>query len=75
VYDADRVALALAGQRLGSNRRVRLREVDARRVADDGPFDLILAADALHDMPDPASVLKAARGALAEGLRSIRRLL
>jgi hypothetical protein len=28
---------------------------------------LILVADALHDMPDPASVLAAARTALAKG--------
>jgi SAM-dependent methyltransferase len=66
-YDPDPVALALAAQRIGSNPRVRLRQVDARRIADDGPFDLILAVDALHDMPDQASVLNAARTALAKG--------
>jgi SAM-dependent methyltransferase len=65
-YDLDPVAVALAAQRLGSNPRVRLRQVDGRRVADDGPFDLILAAP-LHDMADPAGVLNAARNALAKG--------
>jgi SAM-dependent methyltransferase len=65
-YDPDPVALALAAERLRSNRRVRLRPVDARRVVDDLPFDLILAVDALHDMADPAGVLNAARNALAK---------
>jgi SAM-dependent methyltransferase len=65
-YDLDPVAVALAAQRLGSNPRVRLRQVDGRRVADDGPFDLILAAP-LHDVADPAGVLNAARNALAKG--------
>jgi trans-aconitate methyltransferase len=60
-YDSDPVALALAAERLGWNPRIRLRQVDARGVADDGLFDLALAADALHDMPDAASVLNAAR--------------
>ena len=66
-YDVDEVALGLAAQRLGSNPRVRLRHADARRVADDKPFDLILAVDALHDMPDPSGVLSAARTSLADG--------
>ena len=66
-YDPDPVALALAAERLGSNPRVRLRQVDARRVTDDGPFDLILMVDALHDMADPTGVLNAARNALAKG--------
>jgi SAM-dependent methyltransferase len=66
-YDPDPVALALAAERLGSNPRVSLRQVDARRVADDGPFDLILVVDSLHDMADPAGVLNAARQALAKG--------
>ena len=65
-YDPDPVALALAAERLGSNPRVRLRQVDARRVTDDGPFDLILMVDALHDMADPTGVLNAARNALAK---------
>jgi trans-aconitate methyltransferase len=60
-YDVDPVALALAAERLGSNPRVRLRQVDTRRVADDGPFDLIVVVDSLHDMADPAGVLTAAR--------------
>ena len=66
-YDPDPVAVALAAQRLGSNPHVRLRQVDARRVADDGSFDLILRAAPLHDMADPAGVLNAARNALAKG--------
>jgi SAM-dependent methyltransferase len=66
-YDPDPVALALAAQRIGSNPRVRLRQVDAQRIADDGPFDLILVVDALHDMPDPAGVLNVARTALTNG--------
>jgi SAM-dependent methyltransferase len=65
--DVDPVALALAAERLGSNPRVRLRQVDARRVADEGPFDLIVVVDSLHDMADPAGVLTAARNALAKG--------
>jgi SAM-dependent methyltransferase len=66
-YDPDSVAVALAAERLGSNPRIRLRQADARRVADDRPFDLIVAVDALHDMADPSGVLSAARSALADG--------
>jgi hypothetical protein len=51
---------------LDRNPRVRLRQVDARRVADDRLFDLILAVDALHDMAAPAGVLNSARNALAK---------
>ena len=45
--------------------RVRFRHADATRL--DGPYDLILILEALHDMTDPAAALRAAHAALAPG--------
>ena len=44
--------------------RVRFRHADATRL--EGPYDLILIVEALHDMTDPADALHAARAALAD---------
>ncbi|RZU74973.1 methyltransferase family protein [Micromonospora kangleipakensis] len=65
-YDLSQAALDLAAQR---PRRpgVTFRPADAVSVVDCGPFDLILVIDALHDMPDPAAVLTAARRELSPG--------
>jgi len=43
---------------------VRFQCADASELADDGPFDVILILEALHDMAQPADVLVAARAAL-----------
>jgi len=40
---------------------------DATALAARGPYDLVLILEALHDMPRPADVLRAARAALAVG--------
>jgi 2-polyprenyl-3-methyl-5-hydroxy-6-metoxy-1,4-benzoquinol methylase len=39
----------------------------AGHVGVDGPFDLVTVFEALHDMADPVSVLRAARASLADG--------
>ena len=41
--------------------------VDAAAVAEDGPFDLVLVLEALHDMARPDEALRAIREALAPG--------
>jgi hypothetical protein len=58
-YDLSRAALDLAARR---PRRpgVTFRQADAVSVGGSGPFELILAIDALHDMPNPAAALAAA---------------
>ena len=40
---------------------------DAVSIGDEGPFDLILVLEALHDMSRPREVLAALRGALTPG--------
>lgn len=47
--------------------RVRFDVRDAAAMAADGPFDLILVLEALHDMSRPREVLTALRAALAPG--------
>ena len=39
--------------------------IDASQLADDGPFDVVLILEALHDMARPVEVLRAVKGALA----------
>jgi 2-polyprenyl-3-methyl-5-hydroxy-6-metoxy-1,4-benzoquinol methylase len=60
VYDARRNA---AGR--GIAVRFEIRTADA--VADDGPFDLVLVLEALHDMARPDEALRAIRESLAPG--------
>ena len=43
------------------------RTADGGSLTEDGPFDLVVILEALHDMADPAGVLRQARSALAEG--------
>ena len=40
---------------------------DAGELVDHGPFDLVTILESLHDMADPASILRAAAAALAPG--------
>jgi 2-polyprenyl-3-methyl-5-hydroxy-6-metoxy-1,4-benzoquinol methylase len=48
----------------GLDGRLRFRHADAAEL--DGPYDLILILEALHDMSRPADALRAARTALAD---------
>jgi 2-polyprenyl-3-methyl-5-hydroxy-6-metoxy-1,4-benzoquinol methylase len=60
VHDAQRNAAAH-----GIDARFEIR--DAVAVAEDGPFDLVLVLEALHDMARPEEALRAIREALAPG--------
>ena len=42
---------------------------DATAVAEDGPFDVVLVLEALHDMARPVEVLRRLPKALADGRR------
>ncbi len=46
---------------------VELVTADASELVDHGPFDLVTILESLHDMADPASILRAAAAALAPG--------
>ncbi len=50
----------------GVERRTRFVEGDAAALAADGPYDLVLVLEALHDLARPVDALRAARAALAE---------
>jgi 2-polyprenyl-3-methyl-5-hydroxy-6-metoxy-1,4-benzoquinol methylase len=50
----------------GLDDRVRFIEADAAELAGEGPYDLVLILEALHDLARPAEALQAARAALAE---------
>jgi 2-polyprenyl-3-methyl-5-hydroxy-6-metoxy-1,4-benzoquinol methylase len=60
VHDAQRNAAA-------HGVAVRFEIRDAAAVAEDGPFDLVLVLEALHDMARPDEALRAIRKALAPG--------
>ena len=60
VHDAQRNAAA-------HGVAVRFEIRDAAAVAEDGPFDLVLVLEALHDMARPDEALRAIREALAPG--------
>ena len=60
VHDAQRNAAA-------HGVAVRFEIRDAEAVAEDGPFDLVLVLEALHDMARPDEALRAIREALAPG--------
>jgi 2-polyprenyl-3-methyl-5-hydroxy-6-metoxy-1,4-benzoquinol methylase len=67
-FDLDESSIADALQNAaveGVSARFEVR--DGRAIADAGPFDLILVLEALHDMSQPADVLRALRRALAPG--------
>lgn len=67
-YDSDLGSIEDA-QRLAiqENSGVHFRAVDASALIDDGPFDLIVILEALHDIAQPVRVLEAARQALSPG--------
>jgi 2-polyprenyl-3-methyl-5-hydroxy-6-metoxy-1,4-benzoquinol methylase len=67
-YDLDEASVVTAAEN-AAQRGVDARFVckDASRMAEDGPFDLILLLEALHDMSQPTAALAGLRGALAPG--------
>jgi 2-polyprenyl-3-methyl-5-hydroxy-6-metoxy-1,4-benzoquinol methylase len=60
VVDARRHAAAA-----GLNGRVRFIESDAAGLVTEGPYDLVLILEALHDFADPVAALLSTRAALA----------
>jgi 2-polyprenyl-3-methyl-5-hydroxy-6-metoxy-1,4-benzoquinol methylase len=67
-YDLDEASIDDArGTAAREGVRARFEHADAVRIAGDGPFDLIVIIEALHDMSRPAEVLATLRGALAPG--------
>lgn len=64
-YDLDAASIADAQRNaVARGIDVRFARADAAALAAEGPFDLILVLEALHDMSDPAKVLAALRSAL-----------
>ena len=67
-YDLDAASVAEARRRaFTAGLTVRFERKDAEAMAADGPFDVILVLEALHDMARPTRVLAALRRALAPG--------
>jgi len=67
-YDLDAASIADAKANAATRGvDVRFERKDARQLVADGPFDLILVLEALHDMARPAEVLSQLRQALHPG--------
>jgi 2-polyprenyl-3-methyl-5-hydroxy-6-metoxy-1,4-benzoquinol methylase len=67
-FDADEASIADARQNADRQHvSVRFEVRDATAITDQGPFDLILVLEALHDMSRPVEVLGSLRQALARG--------
>jgi 2-polyprenyl-3-methyl-5-hydroxy-6-metoxy-1,4-benzoquinol methylase len=65
-YDLDTASIAEAAKNAAvEGVAVQFSRKDATRLADEGPFDLVLVLEALHDMAHPTNVLKAIRDALS----------
>jgi 2-polyprenyl-3-methyl-5-hydroxy-6-metoxy-1,4-benzoquinol methylase len=65
-YDPDTASVAEARRRAAADDlAVRFEQKGAEAVASDGPFDLIVVLEALHDMARPTRALAAFRTALA----------
>lgn len=63
-FDVDKVSVDVATDHAaahGLSDRVRFHVADAAEVAGEGRYDLVAAFECVHDMPDPVSVLAAAR--------------
>jgi SAM-dependent methyltransferase len=69
-WDNDRASIERARHNAsGTDVAVGFHEADAAAMAADGPFDLVTILEALHDMAQPAAVLRAACAALkADGV-------
>jgi 2-polyprenyl-3-methyl-5-hydroxy-6-metoxy-1,4-benzoquinol methylase len=67
-FDADEASVGDArNNAAAAGVTVTFEASDATRVAESGPFDLMLVLEALHDMSRPVEVLRALRAALAPG--------
>ena len=69
-FDLDEPAIELANENAreaGVSDRAVFRTLDARDPSIDGGYDLAIVVEAIHDMPDPVSVMAAIRGKLAPG--------
>jgi 2-polyprenyl-3-methyl-5-hydroxy-6-metoxy-1,4-benzoquinol methylase len=65
-FDADDASIADARENAAAQEvSVRFEVRDAISIADNGPFDVIVVLEALHDMARPADVLRSLRGTLA----------
>jgi 2-polyprenyl-3-methyl-5-hydroxy-6-metoxy-1,4-benzoquinol methylase len=65
-YDLDAASIGEARRRAAAEAlTVRFEQKGAEAVAGEGPFDLILVLEALHDMAQPTRALAALRAALA----------
>ena len=65
-FDADSASIADAKANAAEQAvPVRFETADASSLADEGPFDLIVVLEALHDMSAPVEVLNGLRHALA----------
>jgi 2-polyprenyl-3-methyl-5-hydroxy-6-metoxy-1,4-benzoquinol methylase len=67
-YDMDAASVAEARRRAAADKlTVRFEQKGADALATEGPFDLVLVLEALHDMARPTRALAALRAALAPG--------
>lgn len=67
-FDADEASIGDARRHAAAEGvRARFDVRDAAAIVDEGPFDLVLILEALHDMSKPIDVLRALRVALAPG--------
>ena len=65
--DPSAVAAARARQRLAAHPNVEIRKLGAEDLAsEDGPYDLVMALDCLHDMPRPDIAARKVRSVLSE---------
>ena len=63
-FDLDEPSIEMAHRNIataGLSDRVTARCIDAAEVADTEDYDLVLALECIHDMPDPVSVLSTMR--------------
>ena len=66
-YDSDAASIADAqANAAAADVSVCFEQADATALKDDGPFDLVLLLEALHDLAQPAAALSAVREALAD---------
>jgi 2-polyprenyl-3-methyl-5-hydroxy-6-metoxy-1,4-benzoquinol methylase len=69
-YDVDAATVALARRNVeteGLTERVRVLHEDPASSPRDAQYDLVMAYECVHDMPDPVSVLAAMRGMTRPG--------
>lgn len=67
--DADEASVREAAARVPAELadRVRFAMVDARHADAEGPFDLVVILETLHDIGDPGAALRGIHAALADG--------